>query len=417
MPRASSIWALLLIVCGAIGFWLLSQSADARLFALAADTGRVRWSAELPYGTRVVGNPVVAAARVVVSTAGPDLPGVGENRWRMLAFDARSSRHLWTYEPPRGRNSRVEAVTLGLTSPYLTADRVFARVEDLDGASLLVLDATTGQPAWAADHLAFGHYSRHTDLVAFGGRVLIPTREGDQLELHALREEDGSELWSVRLGETDFPRSDLGPFLAAGPDAFYVGLWNGIVAFDATTGAERFRITTAASENGGQIALTNRTLFRRTGLQTIVAYDATTGQEHWTYHQPFSAWGGALRSFSVRDGLLAVYCACDQARERRSGWLLAIDARTGAERWRAPMDAYIDLYQDQPVVGGGMVLSGSEDDDVVARAMVDGAERWRLPRERGQFVATDGRLVYATDRAPRWRHWLVLLGLPDLWSW
>jgi outer membrane protein assembly factor BamB len=347
----------------------------------------------------------------VVSTAGQDFPGEGDDRWRMAAYETRSGRHLWTYEPPRAPRSRIEAVTLGLTTPYVSAERVYARVETSDGATLLVLDAATGQQAWTADRLAFGHYSRHTDVAALNGRVLIPTRYGDVLELHALRESDGSELWSVRLGEIDFPRSDLGPFLAASPDTFYVGLASGVIAFDAATGAERFRIAALPSENGGQIALADRLLYRRTGLQTIVAYDRTTGEERWTYHQPFGEWGGALRSFAVRDHVLAVYCACDTVSQHRSGWLLAVEAATGAERWRAPMDAYIDLYQDQPAIGGGMVLAGSEDDDVVARAMIDGAERWRLPRERGQFVASDGRLVYATDRAPRWQHWLTMLGI------
>jgi outer membrane protein assembly factor BamB len=277
---------------------------------------------------------------------------------------------------------------------------------------VLVLDAGTGAPAWTAGDLAFGHYSRHTDLVAANGRVLVPTTDGDDLLVRALDERDGTELWRVSLGLAGFSRYDIGPFLAASPETFFVGLSGAVVALDAATGGERFRLDTERSENSGQIALADGALYRRTGLSSLEAYDPVTSQQRWSYRQPFDERRGALRAFGVRDGTIAVYCACDTDREHNSGWLLGVDAATGQERWRVPLDAFIELYQDQPVVGGGMVFTGSEQEDVVARAVGDGAERWRLPRERGQFVATDGTLVYATDRAPRWRHWLVMLGVP-----
>lgn len=403
-------WLLVAAVGLAAVVVALGLADDPRLFALDAQTGRPRWSAALPLGTRFVGNPAVADGRVLVGTAGRrPLVGDGE-RWTLSAFEADGGRPIWQFEPPA--RPRVEAVSMALTTPYLTADHAFLRFETIDGASLLVVDAASGRTAWSADHLAFGRYSRHTDLVAVGDLVLVPTLRDGQLTARALRTSDGTEVWAASLGPAEFPRSDLGPFLAADPSTFYVGLPDGIVALDTRTGARRFRAEVESDGSGGQLVLADGTLYRRSGLYTIDAFDPATGAHRWSYRPPFEAWRGALRSFSVGGGLLAAYCACDTEQPDRSGWLLAVDAASGAERWRTPMAAYLDLYQDMPLVAGGIVVSGSEDDDVVARSAEDGRERWRFPRERGQLAAGDGRLIFVTDLAPRWRHWLALLGVP-----
>jgi outer membrane protein assembly factor BamB len=158
--------------------------------------------------------------------------------------------------------------------------------------------------------------------------------------------------------------------LAAGPDLFYVGLASSIVAVDPRDGSERFKIVTPLTERGGQIALVDGQLLRRTGLQSLEAYDPMTGQQRWSYAQPFERAGpsvGVLRSFDARDGLLVVYCACDTLRPNQNGWLLAVDVGSGLERWRAPLDAYFEQFRDQPVVGDGVVLTSVEGSDVVAR--------------------------------------------------
>jgi outer membrane protein assembly factor BamB len=411
MRRVHAIWALLILVSGCAACWWLATTNDARIFALHVQTGDVAWSAELPSGTRMVGNPTVAHGRVLLSTAGPEPLGGSTDRWRLAAYDAASGRRLWQHEPPPERQRNINAASMGLTSPYVTDDHIFVRVETSDASTLQVLDAATGREIWSVERVAFGHYSRHVDIVVSQGRVLVPIRSDTDLSVRAFHERDGAELWSVDLGAADFPRTDLGPLLAASDDTFYVSLADGVVALDASNGSERFRIGITPGESVGQVTLVDGQLLRLNGRHSIDAYDPQTGHHRWNYRSPFGEIGGVLRSFGARDGLLAVYCACDTERDRRSGWLLGVDSSTGAERWRALVDAYMDIYQDIPVVGGGLVLTGSEQGDVVARSATDGSVRWRMPRDRGQFVATNGAFVYVTDRAIRWQHWLIQFNL------
>jgi outer membrane protein assembly factor BamB len=396
----------------AAGIWWIGTADEARLFALSAEDGRVRWSAALPAGTRAVGSPAVADGRVFVGSAGQEPLAGGPDLWRLTAFDGRTGRSLWEYHPPRERDRALEAVTMALTKPTLAPGHVLVRVEETEGASLLALTTESGQPAWTTSPIAFGHYSRHADVGVLDGRVLVPAPDGVSLKLRAVAERDGAEHWSVPLGIAGFGRNDLGPFFAASAETFYVGLWESVVALDASTGAERFRVHEPVEESGGQIAVADGLLLRRADLDRIMAYDARTGERRWTYNQPFADVGGILRSFAVGDGLLVASCACDGLREHDSGWLLAVDMASGVERWRVPIDAYFDLYQDIPAVGAGIVLTTSEQgDDVVARSAADGSLRWRFPRERGAWATVDGDLVYVTDRAPRWQHWLSRLNV------
>jgi outer membrane protein assembly factor BamB len=142
-------------------------------------------------------------------------------------------------------------------------------------------------------------------------------------------------------------------------------------------------------------------------LQTIAAYDAVTGAQRWAYVQPFQDAGAAVRSFRAMGDSLYAFCACEAEGRRGRGWLLAVGTRDGRERWRAPVDAFIELYQDAPAIGEKTVILGSEGEDVSARSEVDGSEVWRFRRAAGRSVAAGGGLVFATDRGPRWRHWLA----------
>jgi outer membrane protein assembly factor BamB len=295
-----------------------------------------------------------------------------------------------------------------LAAPLVTAEHVYARVERSSGAALIAVDATSGRLAWTFEGAEIGPRSSYADVAVANGRAAVPARQGDDtdLALQAIDARTGAPLWRVAPGRAILSRIDQGPFLAADDSTIFLGLNRAVLAFEAGSGALRFELAERPQESGGQVWLDGPTLYRRGGLTTIVAYDAATGAPRWTYHQPFEDPGAALRAFRAAGESLYAFCACEVENRRDRGWLLAIDTRDGRERWRAQLDAYIELYQDAPAIGSQTVIVGSEHEDVIARSAADGTERWRFRRTVGRSVAADGQLVFATDRGPRWRHWL-----------
>ena len=399
---------LVLILVGPFAWWY-ATGLDVRVFALSETDGRRRWAAGFAWDTDAVGVPVVGDGRVVVASARDRGSLNGRAEWRISAFDADTGRQLWQAAPHPDGLGDLHALDMLLAAPLVTPDRVYARAEGSEAAALRALDAATGEPVWSYRPIAAAHRSGYTDVTVSIGRVAVPSPEGEGLAIQALDARDGTPLWRTDLGLANFTRIDLGPFLAADDATVFVGLNTAVVALDAATGTERFRVAEPAEESGGEIWLDGPTLYRRTGLRTIAAYDAATGTPRWAYTHGFGDRGGALRSFRASGDDLLTFCACETPERQGRGWLIAVDARDGRERWRAGLDAYIELYQDAPALGRRTALLGSEREDVVARSLTDGAELWPVERRVGRSVAAEGGLVYATDRTPRWHFWLATL--------
>jgi quinohemoprotein ethanol dehydrogenase len=94
------------------------------------------------------------------------------------AYDARTGKRLWTYDPqvPReyGRYACCEPVARGLA---MHGDKVI--IATLDGR-LIALDKTTGQPIWTAQ--TFDHampYSITGAPRVFGDKVVVGQSGGD----------------------------------------------------------------------------------------------------------------------------------------------------------------------------------------------------------------------------------------------
>ena len=403
---------LRLLIVGILGLaglgWWLGSGEEFRLFALSEADGRVRWSVALPAEVESVGVPVVGGGRVVVSSARLGSGVVRGQRWWLTAFDAASGRQQWQFGlPEASQTDDLQALDTVLAEPFVTAERVYARVERTRGVALIAVDAASGRLEWTFDEAEAGARSGYTDVAVANGRVAVPAREGDGLALQGLDARSGAPLWRVVPDRAALPRTDLGPFLAADESTVFLGINRAALAFDAASGAQRFQIDEPPDQTGGQVWLDGSTLYRRSGLTTIVAHDAATGAPRWTYRQPVPDPGAALRSFRAAGESLYAFCACAVENHGDRGWLLAVDTRDGRERWRAPLDAYIELYQDKLAIGSQTVILGSEREDVVARSAADGSERWRFRRTTGRSVGAADGLVFATDRSPRWRHWLA----------
>lgn len=191
-----------------------SVDFEARVLALATDTGERRWLAEV--GSNVVPPFVTAVADGRLF--------VGRNR--MQAYDAGDGTRLWTFDAPEVATYR---------NPVVVDDTVYVvGVQPADGVDrgvLYALDAADGTERWRAESRLVPKSPAVGD-----GTVYLA---GDRV--YALDAVDGSERWRV---ETD-------RFVTAPPavtdERIYLGGINGVVrALDAETGASVWRVDTGS---------------------------------------------------------------------------------------------------------------------------------------------------------------------------
>jgi outer membrane protein assembly factor BamB len=125
----------------------------------------------------------------------------------------------------------------------------------------------------------------------------------------------------------------------------------------------------------------------------LAALDAATGAPRWRFQA-----GGAIASTPAVDDR-AVYVAS------RGGLLRALDPRSGRERWRhrfdpaLPSGDYWDFFLSSPVLADGALFIGGGDGRVVALDPASGRERWRADvgaRVRSTIAVQAGTLVFGT---------------------
>lgn len=184
------------------------------------------------------------------------------------------------------------------------------------------------------------------------GAVYAAARDDDRGDpdtrgtVHAVDLDDGTEVWTRRLGES-------GRFNPVGAPVVGDGL-----------------------------------VYVPTGTGPLVALEPETGEEVWR----FDPDGGVQASPALADGRLYVGCL--------DGTLRALDAATGEEEWTGGTERTDGggAYYGGPTVGRrGVYAVGSEGE--VASWTRDGRERWRVridPPVSGSPVPSGGRLFVGT---------------------
>ena len=265
--------------------------------------------------------------------------------------------------------------------------------------------------------------------VVAAGRAFFVSYDGDILAVDA---QTGEGLWRV----TAFAPADIG--LAATEDAVFAIEMAGeserrnatviegpasLVAHDAATGEERWRADLGMNYAFGSPVVSHGTVFLGTGAGDVLALDAESGGERWRSHyenedstQPERAdvW---VSTPAVADGVLAVAVLQDRD---RGFFLVTLDAATGEERWRTPLDAWtpsLDILTPSfgPAIRDGVVYvtgnpigqkrrrSGVTKDQsvVIALDLASGAVRWRTEfdgnPDRALAVAAEHVLVAAAS--------------------
>jgi outer membrane protein assembly factor BamB len=249
----------------------LLVGASVSQYALDPDDGRAAWQYET--------NSSLAASLLAGNTAYvSSLVGTGD---RLVALDARSGLERWRTRPDTGVHPNA-----------YTDGHVVGPTIDGDGA-VGAVDAATGETTWTRDLPFHRGYWLLAGFCIADGTVYVGTEP-----VYALGLEDGATRWSASLGAADAesrPVSDGSRvYLAAGEAGR-------VLALDAATGEEAWRVAVPDAVGWGAPALAGGTLY--VGIEGgVLALDAATGEERFRVRKPERA--GLANSPVVAGGTL-----------------------------------------------------------------------------------------------------------------
>jgi outer membrane protein assembly factor BamB len=264
-----------------------------------------------------------------------------------------------------------------ISSPTVWGDAVYVGSGD---GRLYALDRATGRPLWAFDA---GAPIASTPAVA-EGMVFFGTRTGRYLALDARR---GTVRWQLATGpDQPLPwgheSGDVytsSPAYAQGVLVFGAGDGH-VYAVTAATGKVRWRAAT-----GGRVrsspAVDGGTVVVGSADGDVYAFDLATGRRRWR----FATQGASLNSGDFGFDRRTVQSSPAVANGTvfigaRDGFLYALDAATGALRWR--VDHHVSWVNSSPAVADGVVYDGSSDAHFEqAVEALSGRELWRTPTE------------------------------------
>lgn len=220
------------------------------------------------------------------------------------------------------------------------------------------------------------------------GSLFFATR--DPGLLRAVDRATGAVMWTTELG----PESSVsGPEVAG--DVVVIGVWapegNAIVAVDAATGAERWRVPTANLPSSpthvdGTVYVPAEGGLTGDAVSGLYAVEASTGEQRWFFEAPEALDLG--ERVAVSDGIVV---ARARSLEDNGVGMYAIDAATGQSIWTFTLT---DETGWDPVVRDGTVLVT----DLPYSWALDlrtGATRWdRFGPDTGGGVAIGDAAAY-----------------------
>jgi outer membrane protein assembly factor BamB len=315
------------------------------------------------------------------------------------AVDARSGQRRWTHP------SEVPVLFDPLV---VAAGVVYAMGSDAQGLpAFAALDAATGEVRWSWSE----QWGGPIGVWAANASAAIATWDtADHGELLGCRDPaTGAVRWARPPGEFGFPTDDVPgsarPTVVLTPGRAHMLLDAQLVTVDTATGATVWTRTCdsnrsdlcASAETAGVLYLAD------TG--TAYALDAMSGDEIW--RAPIERTISDAPAVAVRGTLMAVACGPD---------LRLLDAGTGASRWTWSHAEELaeDRVRSAPAVDGDSVYvwaatrtdvsTGADDFSVVAVQSSTGRVLWRLPTpvpadNRHLGVHADaGLIIAATDK-------------------
>jgi serine/threonine-protein kinase len=350
----------------------------------------VRWSAQMDGMLR---SSAALVDGVLYVGAGSNSAGEG----RLYALDARTGEERWTSTVP------VEPQS----APAVVDGRIYVGTwEKGDKGAVVALDTATGTELWRFPILLdvdseVGPFSdlqiyRRTvaSSPAVTNGVVYAAIPGNFIV--ALDAASGEERWRKSI-----PPSNSSPAVVDG--VVYVGAHDrSILALDAATGEERWRRSLPQIPNTPVVA--DGTVYINCGNRSdgsggwVFALDAVTGEERWHFARPDDTLSAFIAP-TVAGGMVYVGTVNAPGVVGADQWVFeALDAETGVTRWQVDVVGQLN----QPVIADGVVYFGTGlDRSLLAVDAATGAERWRIPLPDSDYagftpVVWDG-LVYMGD--------------------
>lgn len=290
--------------------------------------------------------------------------------------------------------------------------------------SLYALDRRTGTPIWLYDTSADGSAAQfHGEPLLLGERIIIPTDSDPKGHLYSFDTATGDLRWKVALnhGVAATPLLIDGRVVAVSEEGE-------VLAVDPKDGAIVWRAVPAGSLKPlpyvPSPAYAGKRIFIADNAKRLFSLDTATGATVWRKALPARAntalvIAGNTLVLGTEDGYLN-WIAVDSGEVKKrirleeghpygtpilaspllfvlaagaKGTLLALDAESGAIRWKQETPREWTTYR--PLVTGSTVIVGSEEKNLCAFDRVSGKAQWcrsvgEIPRGLG--ISSDGIL-------------------------
>ncbi len=248
---------------------------------------------------------------------------------------------------------------------------------------------------------------------------MIYTLDANQT-VRAMRLDNGSEVWTERLrGITKRDKAAIGGGLAVAGDTLIVASGYGYVAaFDAASGTQKWRRELGAPMTGSPTIADGR-IFVSSNNNEVFAMTLADGATQWS-DQAISESARVLGSSSVaavEDFVIAPFSSGEViAYLAANGRRLWTDALTQAGRF-TPISEINDIGS-RPVLGAGLVFASSQSGSTVAIDGRSGARVWTAPVGTTRAPALTGRFLFVLgteneltclDAATGEAYWVVQL--------
>lgn len=304
----------------------------------------------------------------------PDVDALGDDAVfvshypNLHAYEATSGEHRWTMDDagwPAYHDGVVYAVKH-------------------DTRYVVAVDAADASERWTAD---LDVQPLPSPVVADGTLYV-----GDRDALHALDAATGDARWTFSVENGDFVHPALAYGEVGGSSATVAGVvpvWsveNGtLLGVSAADGTEQWRVERVPESNSPPVARHDDALVVASETH-LTAYDAATGAERWRVETSGVGWPRVAGDAVYLSGVDAIH---------------AVDAVTGARRWRSRLDSERPVHLGE--VADGTVSISSWDGWVAALDAADGALGWRHRHggEPAWFPAVADGTVYLGTRDGR----------------